>query len=153
MAANTYPDPRVSRFINEFMVPVQFNVKEDPGAWARYHGYWTPCIILQDVDDVEYRRSVGPLDAEQFLAEFALGRGLRYVNSGHFDKGAAILEEALQYTQSVPLRHAENLYWLAVARFEAPGGDLQDLLDTWEQLRTQHPGTEWDSKTRLLILD
>ena len=152
MAANTYPDPRVSRFINLHTIPVQFNVKEDPGAWARYHCYWTPCIIYQDVDGAEYRRSVGPLNVDQLLAELALARGLRYVNSGRFDKGIETLEEAVRYTEAVPLRHAENLYWLAVARFESTG-ELQDLLSTWEELRSRYPNTEWDSKTRLLVFD
>lgn len=152
MAANTYPDPRVARLVNEFAVPVQFNVAEDPGARARYHGYWTPCMSYQDADGAEYRKSFGSLNAEQFLAEFSLARGLRFVNSGRFEEGVDPLEQALTYTETVPLRHAENLYWLAVARFEA-SGRVEDLLGGWEQVQRLHPDTEWDSKTRLLIFD
>jgi len=150
MAANTYPDPRVSRLINEFAVPVQFNVKEDPGARARYHGYWTPCISYQDVDGAEYRRSFGPLNSEQLLAELSLARGLRFVHSGRFEEGIEALEVALTYTEAVPPRHAENLYWLAAARYES-SGEVKDLLDGWEDVRRLHPDTEWDSKTRLLL--
>ncbi len=53
MKEHTFPDPRVTRMINEFVVPVQFNVVEDPGAMRRFHSHWTPCAMLQDSDGSE----------------------------------------------------------------------------------------------------
>ena len=117
MAMHTYPDPRVTRFINDFAVPVQFNAKEDPGAHLRYHAFWTPCLILQDVDGNEHRRSIGPLTAEQFLAEFSLAYGLRFLNTGNFGKAIELLQEALNHTPALPARHAENIYFVGVAKF------------------------------------
>ena len=152
MAEKTYPDPRVTRFINEVAVPVQFNVKEDPGAHLRYHAFWTPCLMLQDVDGSEHRRSIGPLDPEQFLAEFALAHGLRFLNTGNFGRAVEVLEGALEHTSRISMRHAENLYFLAAAKFEL-SGNLQDLLGTWEMLRSEHPDTEWAVKTHQLVLD
>jgi tetratricopeptide (TPR) repeat protein len=152
MEANTFPDPRVSRFINEHTVPVQFNVKDDPGAWARYHSFWTPTVILRDVDDAEYRRSVGPLNSDQFLAEFSLGYALRFFNSGQFEKSIQELESSLEYTHAWPSRHAENLYMLAAARYEASGKD-EDLMSTWEELRSKYPDSSWACKSRQLKLD
>ncbi len=150
MAANTYPDPRVSRYINEHTIPVQFNVKDDPGARDRYHSYWTPCTIYQDSDGVEYRRTFGSLGPDQLLAELALGRAFRYLNSSQFDEAVEAFEEALEYTEPVPLRHAENLYFLAVANYRATD-EVDELLDGWEEVKAQHPGTEWDSRTRLIL--
>lgn len=152
MEAYTYPAPRVSRMINEHAVPVQFNVREDPGVLNRYHTHWTPTWVLRDVDDVEYRRSVGPLNEDQFLAELSLAYGIRWLNSGHFERSVEELEKAQEYTVLWPIRHAENLYYLAAARYEATeDGDL--LMSTWKELQEKHPGTEWDLKSRQLKIE
>ena len=152
MAANTYPAPRVARMIGDYTIPVQFNVKQDPGAWLRYHSFWTPTVILQDVEGGAYRRSIGPLNAEQFLAEFALGYGLRWLNAGRFERSVEELEKALEYTQLWPIRHAENLYYLAAARLEATG-DAAALAGPWGELQAKYPGTEWDLKSRQLLVE
>ena len=152
MAAKTYPAPRVSRMINELTVPVQFDVKQDPGAFLRYHSFWTPTVVLQDVEGGEYRRSVGPLNAEQFLAELALGYGLRWFNAGRFERSVEELEKALEYTQHWPIRHAENLYYLAAARYEATE-DIEKLTSTWKEMQARYPGSEWDLKSRQLLVE
>ena len=152
MAERTYPDPRVTRFVNEIAVGVRFNVKEDPGAQLRYHAFWTPCLMLQDVEGNEHRRSVGSLNPEQFLAEFALAYGLRFLNTGHFGKAVEALEDALDHTARVEVRHAENLYFLAVAEFEL-SGNAQELLGMWEKLRLEHPETEWAAKSQQVVMD
>ena len=152
MAMHTYPDPRVTRFINDFAVPVQFNVKEDPGAHLRYHAFWTPCLILQDVDGNEHRRSIGPLSPEQFLAEFSLGYGLRFLNTGNFGKAVELLQEALNHTPALPARHAENIYFMGVAKFELDG-KVQHLSTEWEKLASQYPDSEWTAKSQQLVMD
>ena len=146
MGANTYPDPRVSRFINEHTIPVQFNVKEDVGAPFRYHAQWTPAIFYQDVDSNEFRRSFGPLNPDQFLAEFSLAHALRFYHSGQFDKSAELLEHALEYTKSDPLRHAENLYWIGPAKYEG-SGTLDDLTIGFKKLQQAYPDSDWAKKT------
>lgn len=152
MGANTYPDPRVSRFINEYTIPVQFNVKEDVGAPIRYHAHWTPAIMFQDADGNEFRRSFGPLNPDQFLAEFWLALGLRYYHSGQFDKSAEIFEQALEYTKSDPIRHAENLYWIGPAKYEG-SGSVDDLMAGFKKVQEMYPGSDWAKKTTQLKTD
>lgn len=152
MATYTYPDPRVSRFINHKMIPVQFNVKEDVGAPFRYHAQWTPVAMYQDVEGSEFRRSYGPLNADQFLAEFALAHALRYYHSGQFDKSARLFEEALEYTQSDPFRHAENLYWIGPAKYEG-SGTVDDLMSGFRKLQDTYPDSDWAKKSRQLLRD
>lgn len=152
MGANTYPDPRVSRFINEYTIPVQFNVKEDVGAQSRFHAHWTPALVFQDVDGIEYRRSFGSLNADQFLAEFWLARGLRYYHSGQFDKATEIFEEALEHTKFDPLRHSENLYWIGPAKYEG-SGSLDDLINGFKKVQEAYPGSDWAKKTVQLKMD
>jgi len=152
MEANTFPDPRVSRFINEHMIPVQFNVKEDTTAPHRFHAQWTPASMLQDVEGVEYRRSYGPLNPDQFLAEYWLGLGSRYFHSGQFDKATEIFEKALEYTRNDPYRHPENLYWIGPAKYEG-SGDVDDLMEGFRKLQEAYPDSDWTKKSRQLKLD
>lgn len=152
MEAYTFPDPRVSRFINEHMIPVQFNVKEDVGAPQRYHAHWTPASMYQDVEGSEYRRSYGSLNPEQFLAEYWLAHGLRFYHSGQYDKSAEVFEQALAFTNTDPFRHAENLYWIGPAKYEG-SGDEDDLLDGFKRLQETYPDSDWTKRSRQLKID
>lgn len=152
MEANTFPDPRVSRFINQHMIPVQFNVKEDVGAPSRHHAQWTPASMYQDVEGNEFRRSYGPLNADQFLAEYWLAHGLRFFHSGQFDKSVEVFEQALDYTKSDPLRHPENLYWIGPAKYEATGS-VDALMAGFKKLQEIYPGNDWTKKSLQLKLD
>lgn len=153
MGANTYPDPRVSRFINEHTVPVQLNVKEDVGAPFRFHAQWTPAIMYQDVDGNEFRRSFGSLNADQFLAEFSLARAHRHYHSGQFDKSVELFEQALEYTKFDPMRHAENLYWIGPAKYEGSTGTADDLMAGLAKLQETYPDSDWAKRSVQLKFD
>ena len=148
MAERTYPDPRVTRFINERFVPVQFNVVENPGAQLRFHAFWTPCIMLQDVEGNEHRRSYGSLLPDQFLAELSLAHGLRFLHTGHFGKALDLLEAATEFTEADPYRHPENLYWLGVARYRV-SGNAKDLDLGWDELIERHLDSDWAIRANL----
>ncbi len=147
MGANTYPDPRVSRFINEHSVPVQFNIKEDVGAPFRYHAQWTPAIMWYDFEGNEYRRSFGSLNPDQFLAEFALAHALRFYHGGQFDRSVELFEQAQEYTKYDPVRHAENLYWIAAAKYESSTGTADDLMAGWRKLQEAYPDSDWAKRS------
>ena len=148
MAERTYPDPRVTRFISERFVPVQFNVVENPGAQLRFRSFWTPCIMLQDVEGNEHRRSYGSLLPEQFLAELSLAHGLRFLHTGHFAKALELLEAATEFTAPNAFRHAENMYWLAVARYRV-SGNAHDLDIGWDELIERYPDSDWTIRADL----
>lgn len=152
MEAYTFTDPRVSRFINEHFVPVQFNVKEDVGAPLRFHAQWTPASMYQDVDGVEYRRSYGPLNPDQFLAEYWLAHGLRFFHSGQFEKAVEVFQQALEYTKNDPWRHPENLYWIGPAKYEA-SEDVDALMAGFKKLQETYPDSDWAKKSMQLKMD
>ncbi|NLN76778.1 MAG: hypothetical protein GX139_10775 [Armatimonadetes bacterium] len=149
MEAYTYPDPRVSRLINQHVVAVQINVKENPDAPARYHAQWTPAIMYQDATGREFRRSFGPLNADQFLAEFAMAHALRHYHDSHFEKSIALLENALEYTKIDPERHAENLYWIGPAKYEH-SGDVDELIAGFKVLQRTYSNSDWAKRSRQL---
>ena len=142
----TYADPRVIGFINEFTIPVEFSVSEDPGVQLRFRSFWTPTVIYCDSDGHEHRRTYGCLDPERFLAEFSLARGLRYLNTGRFRKALEALQEAVSHTTAEPDTHAENLYWLGVARYRV-SGNVHELEEEWRALRHTHPTSAWSRRT------
>lgn len=152
MGAYTYPDPRVSRYINQFTIPVQFNVKQDVGAKSRYHAEWTPAIIYQDVEGNEFRRSFGPLNPDQFLAELSLAHALRFYHSGQFEKSVELFEHALEHTKTDPMRHAENLYWIGPAKYES-SDDVDQLMAGFRKLQETYPDSDWAKKSKQLKLD
>ncbi len=152
MGAYTYPDPRVSRFINQHTVPVQINVTQDTGALERYHAQWTPALIYFDVDNREFRRSYGPLNADQFLAEFSLAHALRYYHSGQFEESITLFKDALEYTKTDPVRHAENLYWIGPAIYEHTG-NVDELIAGFKELQRTYPNGDWTKKSRQLKAD
>lgn len=146
MKENTYPDSRVSRYINEHLVPVQLNVADYQEAMQIYHSHWTPCLMLRDVDNVEYRRSYGALNPVQILAELAIARGLRFLHSGQYEKSLQLFEEAHEYTQHDPHRHPENYYWQSVALYRTTHVP-DDLGKYWEYLHEMYPDSDWAKKT------
>ncbi len=146
MRTITYLDPRVIVFVDRFTIPVEFSVAEDQGAQIRFHSFWTPTAIYCDPDGQEHRRTYGCLDPQRFLAEFWLARGLRFLQTGHFRQAAEIFDDAVEHTSVEPDTHAENLYWIAVARYRA-SGNVQELEAEWRILRREHPTSSWTRRT------
>ncbi len=142
----TYADPHVAAFVNEFTIPVEFSVAEDPGAQIRFRSFWTPTAIYCDSDGHEHRRTYGCLDPTRFLAEFWLARGLRFLQTGHFRQASEVFDEAIRHTSADPDAHAENLYWIAVARYRSTGS-VHELESEWRILRGEHPDSSWTRKT------
>jgi len=137
---NTYPDPRVSRFINEHTVPCS-SMSKRYRRTGRYHAQWTPALFYQDVEGNEFRRrsgrSTGPIPG-RVLACLAH----RFFHSGQFDKSVEMFEQALDYTRFDPTLHAENLYWIGPAKYEG-SGSVDDLMAGWKKLQQRYPDSEW----------
>jgi tetratricopeptide (TPR) repeat protein len=108
--------------------------------------------MYQDVDGNEFRRSYGPLNGDQFLAEYWLAHGLRFFHSGQFEKAVEVFEQALDYTKSDPLRHPENLYWIGPAKYEATD-DVDALMAGFKRLQETYPDNDWTKKTFQLKFD
>jgi hypothetical protein len=145
MGTVTYPDATVARYVGEHFIPVQLNVVEEPDVKQRFHGHWTPTIIFQDADTIEYRRSEGYLDPKRFLGEMALGRFKAALNSGQYQALPALAREALEITRGDAWREPEALYWDAVAAYRATG-DGKLLSDRWDIVIERFPQSDWAKK-------
>jgi hypothetical protein len=149
MGAVTYPDPKVERYIEEYFIPVQFNVVEQPEVMDRFNTPWTPTLIVQDVEGREHRRSQGYFDPRRFLGEMALARLLAALNRRDFTTARERSAETLDLTRGDPAREPEAIYWTAVAAYKA-SEDAQQLLQGWNRLLDQFPESDWARRVEFI---
>ena len=149
MGAVTYPNPEVERFIEQHLVPVQYNVAEQPDAMEQFNSTWTPTLIVQDAGGREHRRSQGYLDAKRFLGEMALAWLRDAIDRGDFAAARDRVPEALDRTRGDPEREPEARYWAAVAGYKATG-DPQNLVQGWNRLIEEFPNSEWARRAEFI---
>ena len=145
----TYPQPDVQTFIREHFVPVQFNVLERPDAKREFNSGWTPCLIVQNADGREHRRSLGYLDPRRFLGEMALALVMDAIDGQDWPASKPRAEEALRRTEGDRWREPEALYWHAVATYMT-SQDHTGLRDGWERLMHRFPDSEWAKKAEFI---
>lgn len=149
MDAVTYPDSDVQQLIENYFVPVQFNVKDQPQVMQEFHTPWTPTLMVQDGQGTEHRRSQGYLDPTRFIAEMSLARLKSAIDAQDFQSAASIADETLQAARGDDEREPEALYWSAVARYKA-SEDPQNLLNGWNRLLDEFPDSEWARKASFI---
>jgi hypothetical protein len=149
MGAVTYPDPNVSRMIEEQFVPVQFNVVEQPEVLGRFNASWTPTLIVEDADGREHRRAQGYLDPKRFLGELALARLKDAIDRGDFAAALERTRPALEATKGDPTREPEAIYWGAVASYKT-SNDANRLLAGWNRLLDEFGDSEWAKRAEFI---
>lgn len=149
MDAVTYPNENVQQIIEQYFVPVQFNVETQPEAMQQFNTPWTPTIMVQDGEGKEHGRSQGYLDAPRFVAEMALARLKTAIDRQDFKSAEAMADEVLEKTKGDAMREPEALYWASVARYKA-AGDPQQLLGGWNRLLDECPDSEWARKVEFI---
>jgi hypothetical protein len=149
MGAVTYPNPEVEKFIQQHLLPVQFNVVEQPEVMERFNSTWTPTLIVQDSDGREHRRSQGYLDPKRFLGEMALAWLKEAIDRGDFAAARDRVPEVLHRTKGDPEREPEARYWAAVAGYKA-SGDAQNLIQGWNKLIEEFPQSEWAKRAEFI---
>ena len=145
MEAETYPDSAIQGYIEEHLVPVRFNVLEQPEVAKRVDSGWTPTLIVEDAESREHRRSEGYLGPKRFVGEVSLARLKNAVDHRDLEIATDRSIEALERTGGDPAREPEALYWSAVAAYQV-SGDREDLTEGWNRLLDEHPQSEWAKK-------
>lgn len=149
MGAVTYPHPEVESYLDQHVVPLQFNVAEQPDAVDRFNSAWTPTLIVQDADGREYRRSIGYLDPGRFLAEMALARLSESIHRRNWQGVQERAAEALTRTKGDPVREPEALYFASVAAYKAHNS-VDKLLEGWNRLLDQFPESDWAKRAEFI---
>ena len=149
MGAVTYPNAEVDRYLNQYFVPVQFNVIEHPEAFTQFHSAWTPTIIVQDASGVEHRRSQGYLDPLRLLGELSLARLKDALDRQDFEAAKQRLDDAIKYTRGDAAREPEAMYWSAVIAYKT-SKDSTGLISGWEKLLNTFPESEWAKRAEFI---
>ena len=149
MDAVTYPNEEVADYINQYFVPVQIDIKQDPGAMERLQAMWTPTIIFRDDRGHEYRRSTGFLSPQEMLAELSMARLAATLVKGNHDAAVEIAAEVERRSKFDANRHAEARYWAGVAAYKQTN-DGAKLAEYWKPLIAEAPESEWAKKASFI---
>jgi hypothetical protein len=140
MGAVTYPDEKVTRFVDLNFIPVQIPTA-NAELMEKYVVKWTPTILVLDADGREHYRMVGFSTPEDFIANFMVGKGRWYLGSESFTEADGMFAEVLSnYPESDAA--AEALFFQGVARYKHTH-DPKALRASYDRLMEKYPKSMW----------
>ena len=143
-----YPDPRVTRFVNQNFRPVRIHVRENAEAWKRVGGelgvQWTPTVLILDSSGVERHRIEGFLPAEDFLAQLSLGLAKSAFGRNDFAEAERRFKQVVD-TYPDTETAAEALYWTGVSRYKG-SNDASALSETARAFSERYQDSSWAKK-------
>lgn len=143
MAAVTYPDAKVVRFINETMIPLQVKSDAQPIA-SDFNIRWTPAIITLDPDGKEHHRTIGFFAPEELIPSLLLGIAKVYFDADQFDKAMLNLNKILsEYPKSDS--SPEAIYLMGVCLYKSTHNP-KSLKEAYEKLNARDPNDEWTKR-------
>ena len=143
MAAVTYPDTKVIGFISENMIPVQVLFDAQPLS-TDFNIKWTPTLITLDPQGKEHHRTVGFLAPDELIPSLLLGIGKSYFETERFEEAIESLDRLLaEYPNSDSAPGA--IYLRGVCRYKSTN-DPKPLKAAYEQLKAEHPASEWTKR-------
>ena len=143
MDAVTYSDDRVIELVNRLLVPLKIPYDQQPLA-GEFRVRWTPTIVVLDAERQEHHRTVGYLAPEEFSASLLVGVGKTRFDHGRLEEGLNLFREILAaYPESgfAP----EATYYRGVSLFKKTH-DPGQLRETYEELQTKYPASEWTTR-------
>jgi hypothetical protein len=140
MGAVTYPDNKVTEFINSRMIPVQLLYDAQPYA-SEYNIKWTPTMIVLDQDGKEHHRIVGFLPPEEFIPGLLLGIAKASFDRDELGEALSDLEKLIS---SFPRSAAapEAMFLRGVVLFKT-SHQAEPLKEAFERLKREFPSSEW----------
>jgi thioredoxin-related protein len=145
MEHRTFSDDRVIAYLGSHFEAVHFDVLHQPDYLTQFNAVWTPTLIFQSAYGGEFRRSVGFLNPDKFLAELALVRIQQAMSVEGYESAHVLAHEALKMAEGDEPRHAEALYWHAVTAYKA-SEDQNLLIAGWQDLRKRYPKSDWAAR-------
>ena len=143
MDAVTYPDPGVSDFIEDKLIPLKVPYNHQPLS-TDFNVKWTPTLVTLDADGKEHHRTVGFLGPEELIPSLLLGVAKVHFDLDQLDTTLANLEALLAgYSKSAAA--PEAIYLRGVSRYKSTH-EAKPLKEAYELLQAQHPESEWTKR-------
>ena len=143
-----YPDPRVTRLVNEHFRPVRIHVRDNAEAWKKVGGelsvQWTPTVLILDSSGVERHRIEGFLPAEDFLAQLTIGLAKSAFGRNDFAEAERWFKQVVD-TYPDTETAAEALYWTGVSRYKG-SNDASALGATARAFTERYENSSWAKK-------
>jgi tetratricopeptide (TPR) repeat protein len=143
MDAVTYPDKKVTEFINENLIPLRVAFDAKPLS-TDFNVAWTPTLITLDADRKEHHRTVGFLAPEEVIPALLLGLGKSCFDREQFDQALKYLEKVVSaYPKSDSA--AEAMYLRGVARYKMTH-EAKPLKEAYMELKDKYPSSQWTKR-------
>ncbi len=143
MDAVTYPDDRVTDFIQNTLIPLRISFNAQPFA-SQFNLKWTPTLIVLDSLGKEHQRTVGFLPPEELIPSLLLGIAKSHFDQERFNEALSMLEKIISDhpgSGSAP----EAIYLRGVCGYKNTHNP-KPLKEAFEYLQTHYPSSEWTKR-------
>lgn len=148
MGAVTYPDLYVAAFLNEYFVPLHFNIEKARELILKYRPIWTPNLNILDEEGAVVYQTAGWLPPSEFAAMLFLSRGRYFIRKKRYPDAAPNFQEVLLRFPTSTLA-PEAYYYLGVSKYLASHKG-EDLVETWKKLQLAYPNSSWAIRSGVL---
>jgi len=149
MGAVTYPDEKVTRFINENFIPVQILVSNTI-LTDKYVVKWTPTILVVDGEGKEHYRTVGFFAPDDLIGAFMTGKGRWHLDADRYQEAQAVFEE-VQAAYPGSEAAAEAIFFNGVNQYKM-SHDPKFLRYAYDLLTDKYPASSWTKQASVYRL-
>ena len=136
MDAVTYPNEKVSDFINKNVIPLRVPSDQQPLS-TDFNVQWTPALMIIDHNGKEHHRTVGFMGVEELIPSILLGIGNAYFNNAQFQEALDCYDKILnQYPASDSTQEA--IFQTGVSRYKSTNNPMP-LKEAYEKLNDEYP--------------
>jgi hypothetical protein len=139
-----YPDPKVTEFISQNLIPVRLHVKKHPEAMERFAVQWTPTVLLLDPTGHERHRIEGFLPTQDFLTQLNLGLAHAAFRANRFEDSERRFRDIVERFPNTDAA-AEAQYWAGVSSYKR-SNDAAALTKTAQAFKDRYSDTQWAKK-------
>ena len=143
MGAVTFPDPKVTAYITENMIPLRLPHDHKPLA-SQFQVTWTPTLVTLDIEGKEHHRTVGFLPPEEIIPSLLLGKAKVHFNHDEFQVALKSLEALVKdYPKSGAA--PEAIFLRGVCGYKSTHNP-KPLKEAYERLQKEYPDSEWTKR-------
>jgi tetratricopeptide (TPR) repeat protein len=139
----TYPEEDVVNFINNYLIPLRINVKDDLPL-EKYHYIWTPTLAVLDLNGNEVQRTIGFLGPDELIATLQLGLAKVRLDAGKYDTAMIPLRSLIEIFPKSD-RVPEAIFFSGVILYKERN-DPGKLKEAYEKLRRDYPDSPWTKR-------
>jgi len=140
MDAVTYPDQKVSEFINSNVIPLRVPSDQKPIS-VDFNVQWTPALVILDQNGKEHHRTVGFMGTGELIPSILLGIGNAHFDNGQFQEAIDCYAKIInQYPESDSVQEA--IFQTGVSRYKSTHNPMP-LKEAYEKLNAEYPSGQW----------